>query len=204
MRKIIIATTNNGKFEEIKSVLAGEFDSFYSLRDFPERIEIEEDSMLYVENALKKARKIGERFGFYTIADDSGLEVDALGGRPGVHSSRYGKNDDDRINRLLKELRDVPWNKRKAIFKAYVACYIPEKEISYVFYGYLRGFIGFEKVGQGGFGYDPVFFVPGLNKYVAELTREEKNRISHRGRALQAFKDFIKGDIFSNSKALNL
>lgn len=204
MRKIIIATTNNGKYEEIKSVLAGEFDLFYSLRDFPEKIEIEEDSLLYVENALKKARKIGERFGIYTIADDSGLEVEALSGRPGVHSSRYGRNDDERISRLLDELRDVPWDRRKAIFKAYVACYIPEKEISYVFYGFLRGYIGFERTGEGGFGYDPVFFIPGLNKYVAELTRDEKNRISHRGRALQAFKDFIKGDIFSTSKALNL
>lgn len=204
MRKIIIATTNNGKYEEIKSVLAGEFDLFYSLLDFPEKIEIEEDSLLYVENALKKARKIGERFGIYTIADDSGIEVDALSGRPGVHSSRYGRNDDERISRLLDELKDVPWDRRKAIFKAYVACYIPEKEISYVFYGFLRGYIGFERTGEGGFGYDPVFFIPGLNKYVAELTRDEKNRISHRGRALQAFKDFIKGDIFSTSKALNL
>jgi len=204
MRSIIVATTNTGKFEEIKSVLAQEFDVFYSLHDFPEKIEIDEDSLLYVENAIKKARKIGERFRFYTIADDSGLEVEALGGRPGVHSSRYGKNDDDRINRLLDELRDVPWGKRKAIFKAYIACYIPEKEINYVFYGYLKGFIGFERKGEGGFGYDPVFFVPGLNKYVAELTREEKNRVSHRGRALQSFKDFIKGDFFSNSRALNL
>ena len=93
MRNIIVATTNPGKFEEIKGVLAHEFDTFYSLRDFPDNIEIEEDSMLYVENALKKARNIGERFGIYTIADDSGLEVDALDGRPGVHSSRYGKND---------------------------------------------------------------------------------------------------------------
>ncbi|HOF58461.1 MAG TPA: RdgB/HAM1 family non-canonical purine NTP pyrophosphatase [Syntrophorhabdaceae bacterium] len=204
MRNIIVATTNIGKFEEIKSVLKHEFDTFYSLLDFPDHIEVEEDSMFYIENALKKARKIGDRFGFYTIADDSGLEVDALGGRPGVFSSRYGKNDEDRIKRLLNELREVPWNKRRAIFKAYVTCYVPAKEISYVFYGHLKGFIGFEKVGEGGFGYDPVFFVPGLNKYVAELTREEKNRISHRGRALEAFKNFIKGDIFSNSRALNL
>ncbi|MCX5810090.1 MAG: non-canonical purine NTP pyrophosphatase, partial [Proteobacteria bacterium] len=81
MRSIIVATANNGKFEEIKSVLAQEFDAFYSLHDFPEKVEIEEDSLLYVENAIKKARKIGERFGLYTIADDSGLEVEALGGR---------------------------------------------------------------------------------------------------------------------------
>jgi XTP/dITP diphosphohydrolase len=204
MRNIIIATTNNGKFEEIKDTLARDFDVFYSLHDFPEKIEVEEDSMFYVENALKKARKIGERFGLYTIADDSGLEVDALNGRPGVHSSRYGKNDDDRINKLLGELRDVPWVKRSAIFKAYIACYVPEKEISYLFYGHLKGFIGFERKGEGGFGYDPVFFVPELDKYVAELTRDEKNKVSHRGMALLAFKHFINGDFFSNSKALNL
>ncbi len=204
MRKIIVATTNNGKFEEIKSALAQEFETFYSLRDFQEKVEVVEDSPFYVENAIKKARKIGERFGLYTIADDSGLEVEALGGRPGVLSSRYGKDDDDRIMRLLGELKGVPKEQRKAIFKAYIACYIPEREITYVFYGFLKGLIGFEKRGESGFGYDPVFFAPEINKYVAELTRDEKNRISHRGRALNALRNFIKGDFFSNARASNL
>jgi XTP/dITP diphosphohydrolase len=204
MRNIIIATTNNGKFEEIKSALAQEFETFYSLRDFQEKVEIAEDSPFYVENAIKKARKIGERFGLYTIADDSGLEVEALGGRPGVFSSRYGKNDDDRIEKLLGELKGIPMEQRKAIFKAYIACYIPEREITYVFYGFLKGFIGFEKKGELGFGYDPVFFVPELSKYVAELARDEKNSVSHRGRALNALKNFIKGDFFRNSRASNL
>ena len=204
MRNLIVATGNTGKFEEIKSLLPNEFDTFYSLRDFEENIEVEEDSPLYVENALKKARKIGDRFGIYTIADDSGLEVEALGGKPGIHSSRYGSNDDERIEKLLTELEGIPWEKRGATFKAYLAFYIPENERSYVFYGHLTGYIGFKKKGSGGFGFDPVFYISELKKHLAELTREEKNRISHRGKAVYAFKDFLNTDFFKSPRVLNL
>lgn len=196
MREIIIATANKGKFEEIKDILADDFDRYFSLNDFDEKIEVIEDGESYIENALKKARKIGDRFGMSTIADDSGLEVKSLGGRPGVYSARYGKDDDERIHRLLSELEGMPWERRTAIFKAYIAYYVPDKEISYIFPGTLKGYIGFEQKGDGGFGYDPIFYVPVLDKYVAELTKEEKNRISHRGRALQAFRDFIRTDFF--------
>ena len=203
MRDAIIATANRGKFEEIKSILLGEFDNLYSLKDLDGVVDVEEDSTLYLENALKKARKIGDRFFMDTIADDSGLEVDALGGRPGVFSSRYGKNDDDRIERLLAELEGIPWEKRGAVFKAYVALYIPGKERGYIFYGQLRGIIGFERRGAKGFGYDPIFYVPGLDRYVAELTMEEKNRLSHRGKALYALKNFLNADFFKGPRALN-
>jgi len=192
MRRLIIATENMGKFKEIKALLGHNFDNFYSLRDFQDKVPVEEDSELYIENALKKARKIGDRFGMHTLADDSGLEVKALGGRPGVHSSRYGKSDDDRIARLLSELEGVPWDQRVAVFKAYLAFYMPERERCYVFYGELRGIIGVEKHGQNGFGFDPVFFVPELDKYLAEIPMEEKNRLSHRGRAIQALINFLQ------------
>ena len=192
MKSVIIATENMGKFREITALLGNEFDRFYSLLDFPEKVSIEEDSDLYVENAMKKARKIGDRFGMHTLADDSGLEVAALGGRPGVRSARYGRNDDERIAKLLAELAGVPWDQRGAAFKAYLAFYMPERERCYVFYGELRGIIGMEKHGQNGFGFDPVFHVPELKQYLAELPMEEKNRLSHRGKAIQAFINFIK------------
>ena len=196
MRRVIVATANPGKFEEIKSLLISEFNMFYSLRDFRDKVAVEEDSLLYLENALKKARKIGDRFCMDTIADDSGLEVEALGGRPGIFSSRYGKDDEDRINKLLTELEGVPREKRGAIFKAYIALYLPEKERGYLFYGHLKGYIGLERKGKSGFGYDPVFYIPGMGKYVAELTMEEKNRLSHRGKALYALKAFLNADFF--------
>jgi XTP/dITP diphosphohydrolase len=202
MRNVIIATANFGKFGEIKSILLDEFDRLYSLKDLDGQVDVEEDSLLYQENALKKARKIGDRFCMDTIADDSGLEVEALGGRPGVHSARYGKDDNDRIDKLLAELDGVPWEKRGAIFKAYVALYIPGKERGYVFYGHLKGIIGFERMGAKGFGYDPIFYVPGLDKYVAELTMEEKNRLSHRAKALYALKSFLNTDFFRGPRVL--
>jgi XTP/dITP diphosphohydrolase len=203
MTDVIIATANRGKFEEIKSILLREFDRLYSLKDLDGGVDVEEDSPLYLENALKKARKIGDRFCMDTIADDSGLEVKALGGRPGVHSARYGKDDNDRIDRLLAELEGVPWEQRGAIFKAYLALYIPGKERGYVFYGHLKGIIGFERRGAKGFGYDPIFYIPGLDRYVAELTMDEKNRLSHRGKALYALNNFLNTDFFKGPRVLN-
>jgi XTP/dITP diphosphohydrolase len=188
---VIIATENMGKFREIKALLSGEFKTFYSLKDMAEKVVIEEDSPFYSENAMKKARKVGDRFGMCTLADDSGLEVNALGGRPGIHSSRYGRTDDERISKLLSELTAVPWEKRLAIFKAYLVLYLPAKERSYIFYGHLPGIIGTDRHGEGGFGYDPVFYVPSREKYLAELTTEEKNHISHRGRAIASLRSFI-------------
>lgn len=199
-RKVIVATGNLGKFNEIKRLLSQEFDVFYSLKDFKEKIEIIEDSPFYVENAIKKARKVGNRIGFNAIADDSGLEVDALGGRPGIYSSRYGKDDADRINRLLGELQGVPWEKRTARFVAYVSFYIPEKGSFYVFYGQLKGYISFERKGGEGFGFDPVFYLPEYDKNLAEIKLDEKNKISHRGRAVIALKNFLNADFFKRTR----
>jgi XTP/dITP diphosphohydrolase len=196
MKNLIIATGNQGKFKEIQEVLAGEFLNFLSLNDFNEKVTVEEDSSLYIENVIKKARKIGDRFGMEALADDSGLEVDALDGRPGVFSARYGTTDEERIERLLFEMKDVGQERRGAVFKAYLAFYLPEREVSYVFFGSLRGAISFEKRGTEGFGYDPVFYLPDLGKSFAELTGAEKNNISHRGRALASFKRFLNMGFF--------
>ncbi|HOJ43647.1 MAG TPA: RdgB/HAM1 family non-canonical purine NTP pyrophosphatase [Syntrophorhabdaceae bacterium] len=195
-RRVLIATENSGKFKEIKELLTGDFYEFYSLRDFAEKVEIVEDSTIYIENAIKKARKVGNRFGLNTISDDSGLEVDALGGRPGVYSSRYGKNDTERIEKLLFELKDVPWEKRTARFVAYIIFYMPEKGTFYGFYGDLKGYISFEKRGDRGFGYDPVFYLPEYDKCLAEIELTEKNRISHRGKAILALKSFLNAEFF--------
>jgi XTP/dITP diphosphohydrolase len=192
MHDLIVATTNPGKFREIEEVLAGQFTAFHSLLDFKGGYTVVEDQPSYAENAWKKARKIGNRFGMDTLADDSGLEVDALGGRPGIYSARYGKTDPERIDRLLTELDGVGQENRGAIFKAYLAFYMPSEGRGYFFYGSLRGHIGLERRGQGGFGFDPVFCISELGKYMAELTVEEKNRVSHRGRALAGFSNFLK------------
>jgi XTP/dITP diphosphohydrolase len=191
MRSIIIATGNQGKFGEIRQSLEGLFDRFLSLADFEEKIEVIEDRPTYLGNASKKARKVGNRFGINTLADDSGLEVDALGGRPGLYSARYATVDGERIDKLLTELEGVPLDRRTATFKAYLAYYLPLGGQACIFYGHLKGYIGFERRGEGGFGFDPVFMLPGSGQSLAELGAEEKNRISHRGRALAAFKRFL-------------
>jgi len=191
MRSLIVATGNAGKFGEIKSSLSGTFDDFFSLGDFDEKIDVVEDMATYQENALKKARKIGNRFAMDTLADDSGLEVEALGGKPGVFSARFGASDDERIERLLRELRGVPMEERRAVFKAYLVFYEPAGGLAFIFYGSLRGYIGSERRGGEGFGFDPIFMLPDSGRSLAEMTRDEKNRISHRGRALEAFKRFI-------------
>jgi XTP/dITP diphosphohydrolase len=191
MKSIIIATANQGKFKEIREDLAGIFDTFYSLEDFSDKVEVDEDRSTYAENAWKKARKIGDQFGISTLADDSGLEVEALGGRPGLYSARYGTSDDDRIHRLLSELDGVPMEKRKAMFKAYLSFYTPADEKTYFFYGCLKGYIDVVRRGDGGFGFDPVFYLPDSNRSLAQLPLAEKNRISHRGRALATFRHFM-------------
>lgn len=196
MRSIVVATANKGKFEEIKRFLNGDFDRFFSLADFDRRIEVVEDMPTYFENALKKARKIGNRCGMNALADDSGLEVEALQGRPGIYSARYAANDEKRIERLLRELEGIPLERRKAAFKAFLAYYEPVGGLAFIFYGALRGYIGTERRGENGFGFDPVFMLPESAKSLAELGTDEKNRISHRGRALQAFKKFLKVQAF--------
>ena len=192
MRSLIIATKNIGKFDEIKDELAHSFDRFYSLADFDDQFDVVEDGQTYAENAMKKARKIGNRYGIDTLSDDSGLEVKALGDRPGIHSARYGMSDAARIDRLLGELAGVTEEARDAVFKAYLVYYMPAEGKGYIFYGHLKGRILTERRGSQGFGFDPVFYVSELGRTLAELTVEDKNRISHRGRALASFRTFLR------------
>ena len=190
-RTLILATRNQGKVRELRDPLARfGFDVQSLPEDFP---EIEENGTTFEENALIKARAVANALGVAAAADDSGLEVDALGGAPGVYSARYsedwpaveGESKDERNNRkLLAELEGVPAEKRTARFRCCMALVIPGGE-EIVVSGAWEGSIGFKKAGANGFGYDPLFNLEDIpGKRMAELVPEEKNAISHRRRAL--------------------
>ena len=189
-RTLILATRNQGKVCELRDPLARfGFDVQSLPEDFP---EIEENGTTFEENALIKARAVANALGVAAAADDSGLEVDALGGAPGVYSARYsedwpaveGESKDERNNRkLLVELEGVPFEKRTARFRCCMALVIPGGE-EIVVSGAWEGNIGFERAGSNGFGYDPLFIDPELELTGAELTREAKMVRSHRGKAL--------------------
>ena len=189
-RTLILATRNQGKVRELRDPLARfGFDVQSLPEDFP---EIEENGTTFEENALIKARAVAEALGVAAAADDSGLEVDALGGAPGVYSARYsedwpaveGESKDERNNRkLLAELEGVPAEKRTARFRCCMALVIPGGE-ELVVSGAWEGSIGFKRAGSNGFGYDPLFIDPELELTGAELTREAKMVRSHRGKAL--------------------
>ncbi len=199
-RTILIASNNKGKIKEIKDILIGPpggeasipFE-IKSLIDLGININIEESGNTFAENAILKAKIVGEKAKLLTIGEDSGLEVDALNGRPGILSARYIEGSDlDRINKLLKELKNIPKEKREARFKAVVAVYIPTMRGSIItFDGVSEGFITEKPMGKNGFGYDPIFFNLDLGKTNGEATLEEKNRVSHRARALFKAKKFF-------------
>ncbi|MBI3379622.1 XTP/dITP diphosphatase [Candidatus Gottesmanbacteria bacterium] len=192
MHKLLIASKNPGKIKEIKDILLGIPYEIKSLNDIGLDIDVEETGKTFAENAILKAKTIGEKTGLITLADDSGLEVDALNGKPGIHSARYAAgNDMDRINKLLKELSGIPKEKRTARFVAVIVLYNPETKNTQIFEGVSEGYITEKPIGSSGFGYDPVFFNLGLGKTNAESTSEEKNKISHRARALKKCKEFI-------------
>lgn len=165
-----------------------------SLNDFSDIPVIEEDGETFFENALKKAKTISEAVGETVLADDSGLEVDFLGGKPGVRSSRYsGDNATDHGNiiKLLIQLNGVPAEQRGASFRCVLVLYMPDGSFQ-SFEGSLRGCISEEPIGNGGFGYDPVFVVPGKKMTVAQLPPETKNRISHRAEAVNKLKEWLQ------------
>lgn len=190
--KILIATHNQGKFREIKKILEDLPFKFLNLKDVEIDFEVEETGKTFRENAILKARTYGKVSGLLTLAEDSGLEVDALGGAPGVCSARYcNGSDEDRYRLLLKNLRGVPVKKRTARFKAVVAIFDPKTEKIRTCQGVFEGRIAFKPKGEYGFGYDPVFYIPELKKRSAELTTEEKNRISHRGKAWRKAREIL-------------
>ena len=184
--ELVIATRNRRKIEEIKRMLEGLQVTLYSIDDFPGCPEVEEDADTFEGNAAKKATAVARYVGKLAMADDSGLEVDALNGAPGVWSARYaGADSDDRKNmeKLLSELRDVEEEKRYARFVCMIALAFPDGR-SETFCGFAQGRIGKEPKGVSGFGYDPVFYPSGHNRTFAEMSPGEKDALSHRGKAL--------------------
>ena len=189
---LVIATGNPDKLREINAVLAGSHLNLLSMGDFPDFPEIEEDGSTLEENAIKKARGINIYTGYPALADDTGLEVAALNGKPGVFSARYAGESatyDDNVKKLLSELKNIPDSDRNARFRTVMVLADGDKIFSVE--GNLEGKILFEARGNGGFGYDPVFYVPEYDQTFAEMSLELKNRISHRGKALSKMKDTL-------------
>ena len=192
MRKIVVGTRNSGKVREIQTALA---DLPFAVVGLPETDipDVEETGTTFQENAILKARHYCQFTGEYCLADDSGLEVDALDGEPGVYSARYaGLDSTDASNneKLLTVLKDVPPSGRTARFRSVLVLAGPDGSLLLVD-GVCEGVILDEARGTGGFGYDPLFYMPSQGKTMAEMTIEEKNRISHRGNALNAFKHLV-------------
>ncbi|KAF0146245.1 MAG: dITP/XTP pyrophosphatase [Nitrospirae bacterium] len=199
---IVLATRNKKKVEEIKRIVAGMPISLYTLNDFPDCPEVIEDGKTFEENAVKKARAVSSHTNMPALADDSGLEVYALDGEPGVLSARYaGENADDRKNteKLLNEMRSVPDGKRGARFACCIALAFPAGDLALrdgkaeTFTGYSEGSIGREPKGSNGFGYDPVFYPAGCKRTFAEMDDEEKDSLSHRGAALKKLHEYLTG-----------
>jgi XTP/dITP diphosphohydrolase len=195
-RQILVATTNPGKVRELRALLGGQVE-WRSLADFPGLLEVQEDGATFAENARKKALGYAQATGLWTLADDSGLVVDALGGAPGVNSARFSGDrpkgadrkllDRQNMEKLLSVLQGVPREKRTARFVCCL-CLADPAGVLLETCGTLEGLIAEAPAGTGGFGYDPVFLVPPLGKTVAQLGEEEKNAISHRGNAMRALK----------------
>jgi XTP/dITP diphosphohydrolase len=185
MPKLLLATNNKGKVREYKHMLKDLPFELVSPEELGIKTEVDEVGKTLEENARLKATVLSRESQLLTLADDSGLEVDALGGEPGRLSARYageGASDRDRVSYLLSRLKDVPEEKRSARFRCVIALAQPDGEVE-LCSGECRGVIALELRGEKGFGYDPIFYLPELGKTMAELTLEEKNKVSHRGRA---------------------
>lgn len=186
-RQLLIATRNKGKLREYEQLLAGLSMSLTDLTTQGITNDVEETGHTFSQNAVQKAREYARISGLPTLADDSGLEVDALRGEPGVHSARYagvGATDQARYRLLLERLAGVPWEQRTARFRCVIAVAQPGGE-TYTSEGVCEGVITFAPQGEYGFGYDPIFFLPEHGKTMAQLAPEVKNRVSHRARAAQ-------------------
>ena len=187
MPKLLLATTNQGKAREYRHILKGLPFELVTLAEEGINVAVDEKNTTFEENARLKATLYSGFSHFITLADDSGLEVDALGGEPGIRSARFAgdeASDEDRVEHLLSRLKEVPWEKRTARFRCAVAIAVPEGGTE-VCHGECRGLIALQPKGENGFGYDPVFYFPELDKTMAELPLETKNRISHRAGAAQ-------------------
>lgn len=195
LNKLLVATGNQGKLKEIREILSD--IEVLGLSDVGIECDVEETGTTFAENAYIKAFEISKRTGLPVLADDSGLEVDALGGRPGVYSARFAgehATDDENVNKLLAELKDVPKDKRGARFACAMCLIFPDGRKIETFGTSCPGIIIDSKRGENGFGYDPVFFAPEYGKTFSEMTMEEKNKVSHRKAALAALSEKLKGE----------
>lgn len=191
MKEIFIATKNSGKVKEFEAFFKERGLHVKSLLDLPEDIDVIEDGKTFEDNAIKKAETIGKRIGMPVLADDSGLEVDALQGAPGIYSARFAgpeKDDGENNQKLLRELENVRDEDRTARFVCALAIYFPNGKIQTV-RGTCEGKIGYEIEGAHGFGYDPLFRLLNSEQTMAQLEKHEKNQISHRAKALLALAD---------------
>lgn len=192
--EIVFATRNKKKIEEMKRIIGDISVSILTLDDFPGCPEVEEEEDTFEENAVKKAMAVARYTGKPALADDSGLEVDALNGAPGTLSARYaGEGADDRknIEKLLFEMRAIPDGKRGGRFVCSIALAFPDGSVK-TFFGSVEGTIGTEPKGCKGFGYDPVFYPQGHIRTFAEMEGDEKDGLSHRGRALRELREYLK------------
>lgn len=193
-RQIVFATGNEGKMREIRAILADTGCEILSMKEAGIQADIIEDGSTFEENALIKAKAVAKYTDAIVLADDSGLEIDYLNKEPGIYSARYlGEDTSYRIKNqnLIDRLEGVPDEKRTARFVCAIAAAFPDGT-SLVTRGTIEGRIGYEERGEGGFGYDPIFYVPEFGKSTAELSAEEKNAVSHRGRALRRMKEELK------------
>lgn len=192
--KLLLATNNNGKLQEYRYLLEGLPLELLTPDNIGITLDVAETGDTYVENAGLKALSLARTGRLLTLADDSGIEVDALNGEPGVRSARYagdGASDTDRVQFLLGKLTGVPWNKRTARFRCVIAIAVPDGRVDYCS-GECNGFVTLAPKGDNGFGYDPVFYFPDLDKTMAELPGTVKNRISHRAMAAKQVPDVLK------------
>ena len=190
---IVLATRNEGKVREFLKLLTGLDLNILSMNNFPDIGDIEENGTTFEANALLKAKTVSLITGLTAIADDSGLEVDALNGRPGIYSARYaGETASDKENymKLLDEMKDVPEGDRGAAFVCTIVVSTPSGE-SIKSVGRCKGEIASEPEGEGGFGYDPIFYLPDSGCTMASISKEEKNNISHRGEAVKELKKIL-------------
>lgn len=195
--QILFATGNEGKMREIRSILADTGARILSMKEAGVSIDIVENGTTFEENALIKARAVSAaltKADSVVLADDSGLVIDALNGEPGIYSARYMGEDTSyevKNTNLIERLEGVPDEKRTARFVCAIAAVMPDGR-EFTVKAAIEGRIGYEQKGEGGFGYDPIFYVPEFGKTTAEMTAEEKNRVSHRGKALEQMKEVLR------------
>ena len=193
--KLLIATHNRGKVAEFSEMLADLAIEWLSLDEVGIEKDVDETGSTFRENAVLKAQTYARLTGLLTLADDSGLQVDALNGEPGIYTARYGGaglNHQDRYQLLLQNMQDVSWPQRTARFRAVIALAAPDGTLLGTEDGVCEGMIAMEPAGDGGFGYDPVFFLPDRGKTMAQVGSAVKHTISHRGRAMQAIEPLLR------------